>query len=67
MNRHFAFKLKDEFIRGMTREQYKAASHIVRWWAWKIGQMINWDKFNKHISDSLLYGQSIIRYEDMFI
>jgi len=67
MNRHFTFQLKDEIVRGMNREQYKSASHMVRWWAWKISNMINWDKFHKHISDSLLYGRSIVRYEDLLL
>ena len=67
MDRHFSFKLKDDVVRGMNREQYKAASHQVRWWAWKVSQMINWDKFHKHISDSLIYGRSEILYEDLLI
>lgn len=67
MNRHFSFKLKNEFVQGMTREQYKFASHMVRWWGWRLDQMINWDKFNKYISDSLVYGRSVICYEDLLL
>lgn len=63
--KHFAYKLKDSTIRGMTREQYYKASHYVRYLAWKIDGMINWDKFHKHMTDSLAFGVSRISFEDL--
>jgi hypothetical protein len=56
--RNFTFRLKDEVVRGMTREQYKAASHWVRWCAWKVDKMINW-------SDLVLYGRSEMLCRDL--
>lgn len=64
MNRHFSFKLKDEVIRGMNRQQYYSAKHLVRWWAWKVDKMINWDKFQKHITNVMLYGHGFIDGRD---
>ncbi len=65
MNRHFTFRLKDDVIRGMNREQYKSASHWARYAAWIVSQRINWDKFHKHLADCLVYGRSEIAYEDL--
>ena len=67
INRHYSFKLKDEFVRGMNRQQYKAASHWARLAARIVDSKINWDVFNRHIFDTMIYGTSIIRTEDILI
>ena len=67
MNRHFRFVLKDEFIRGMNRNQYKAASHWVRWTARFIDSRIVWDRVQDHFRDVMLYGRVEFHYEDMLL
>ncbi len=65
MNRHFTFKLKDDIVRGMTRQQYKVATHYARLSARLIEAKINWDTVSKHLADVALYGRSEICLEDM--
>lgn len=67
MNRHFTFKLKDDIIRGMNREQYYSVMHWLRYTAREVRKAINWDKFHKHITDSFVYGNSIVCFEDLLI
>lgn len=67
MNRHFFFELKDDVVRGMTRKQYKAASHYVRWTTHFIDSKIGWDRVQDHFRDVMLYGRSEFHYEDMLL
>ena len=67
MNRHFTFKLKDDVVRGMTRKQYKAASHWVRWLAWYLDGKMNWDAIRKHITDAMIYGRSEYFAKDLLL
>ena len=67
MNRHFSFKLKDEVVRSMNREQYEAARHYVRWAARYTDFAINWDKFRERICDIIVYGRSEISFEDLLL
>ncbi|KKM83800.1 hypothetical protein LCGC14_1305780 [marine sediment metagenome] len=65
--RHFRFRLKDKVIRGMTRNQYYAASHWARYCGWLMESRINWGVFDKHFQNTALYGCSKIRYLDMLL
>jgi len=67
MSKHFTFKLKDEFVRGMTRQQYKAVTHWARWLAWNIDRKMNWDAIKRHIEDLAIYGRSEYCYEDLVL
>lgn len=66
-DRHFSFKLKDAFARRMNRQQYKFATRYIRWVSWRFDNMIDWDVFEKHLIDVMLFGKSDITYEDMLI
>ena len=65
--RHFHLKLKDEVVRGMTRKQYYASSHYVRYVAWLTDARINWDKFYEHFQDMVMFGYSKMNYRDMLL
>lgn len=67
MSRHFTFKLKDEFIRSMNREQYKTASHNARWFARHIDKLMNWEVITKKFTDLVIYGRCEYRYEDLLV
>ncbi len=65
--RHFNLEIPDEMLadRQMTRERYYAWRGYLRYLAWKLDSKINWDRFYKHIKDSMIYGTSILNYEDL--
>lgn len=65
--RNFDFELPTETLRKMNREQYKATMHWLRYAAWTVHKSIDWDTFNKHLEDVLLFGGSSIRCEDLLI
>ena len=67
MNRRFTFRLKDEVVRGMTREQYKAASHYLRWLARYIHQKIDWGKFEKRLNDTIILGRHEVFCGDLLL
>lgn len=67
MNRHFTFQLKDEVVRGMNREQYKAVMHYLRWLARYIHQSIDWDKYNQRLTDALSLGRHEVFVGDLLL
>lgn len=67
MNRCFSFKLKDEVVRGMNREQYKSAMHYLRWLAHYVHQSIDWDKYNQRMADALVFGRHEVFVGDLLL
>ncbi len=65
MEHHFRLHLSDETMRGMNRQQYKAASHYIRCICRLVDAGINWEVFYKHISDTMLFGNSLIHIKDL--
>lgn len=59
--------LKDSVVRGMTRNEYYAASHYIRSFGRLVESKINWPLFDQKFLDLALYGQSEIKYEDMIL
>ncbi len=66
--RCFSFKLKDESaVRAMTRQQYKAHTHWLRFAARAVDRAINWDKVQQHVLDVMTIGSHEINYADMLV
>ncbi len=58
--RNFEFTIKDNYFRGMSRQQYYDAMHWLRYAVWLVSNSINWEKFHKRIRHTMLYGNSEI-------
>ncbi len=68
MNRHnFKFTISDDTIRTMNRKQYKATTHYLRWLARYVQQKIDWDKFEKRLSDALALGRHEVFCGDLLL
>ncbi len=65
MSRHFAFKLKDDVVRGMTREQYYKANHWVRYAARYVEKSINWPVIDRAYTDTLMKGFAKFAYKEL--
>ncbi len=63
--RYFQLQLPDEVVRGMNRQQYKKASHQLRFYSWRVNARINWPAVTRHLADVAIYGCSVISTEDM--
>ena len=63
--RRFKFTLPDRIVRGMNRQQYKTASRWLRLSCRIVHDSINWEAFERHIRDVLIYGADKISYEDL--
>lgn len=59
------FELRDDIVRGMNRQQYKAASRWVRFCSRICNARIDWDVVDKWFMNGMIYGYSEIRYEDL--
>ena len=65
--KHFRFQLRENIIRGMNRQEYKAASRWLRSCARLIEAGIDWDFVNQYLANSMICGRHEIKYEDLII
>ena len=65
MRKHFKFQLKDDYIRGMNRQEYKKASR----WARLCGSIceleLDWDAVGRHITETIISGYAKINFDDL--
>lgn len=62
--RWFKYVLPDSILRTMSRKQYKATMHWLRFAAWRVSNAINWEQYHKRVRDTMLFGSDVIFCED---
>ena len=63
--KHFNFKLKDEFVRTLNRQKYKEASRFLRICRNRCEEMIDWNAMRRHFTDVALTGCTAILTKDL--
>ena len=63
--KHFKFKIKDRIICNMNRKQYKAISHFLRYAAWTVENLIDWEAAGWDVSNHIAYNYSSVDINDL--
>ena len=63
--RRFRFVATDDALRQFNRQQYKEVSRYLRIITRLIHKRINWQKFDKHLLDTMILGYSQIKFDDL--